>query len=89
MKRIISKEPVTIPDGHGGIRETVYVDVPAMQNEVTGEVFLGDDALGMLDHVKAIRMGGYSVQMSIRPATAASGAARPCRAVSQHEMAYA
>ena len=67
MKRIISKEPVVIPDGHGGILETVYVEVPAMQNEETGEVFLGDDALGMLDHVKVIRMGGYSVGMTIRP----------------------
>ena len=67
IKRIISKEPVVIPDGHGGILETVYMEVPAMQNEETGEVFLGDDALGMLDHVKAIRMGGYSVGMTIRP----------------------
>ena len=33
MKKIISREPVTIPDGHGGILETIYVDVPAMQNE--------------------------------------------------------
>ena len=40
MKKIISREPVTIPDGHGGILETIYVDVPAMQNEETGEVFL-------------------------------------------------
>ena len=67
MKRIISKEPVVIPDGHGGVLETVYVEVPAMQNEATGEVFLGDDALGMLDHVKAIRMGGYSINMTIMP----------------------
>ena len=62
MKRIMSKEAVIIPDGQGGIRETVYVDVPAMQNEETGEVFLGDDALGMLDHVKAVRMGGHREQ---------------------------
>jgi len=67
MKRIMSKEPVVIPDGHGGILDTIYVEVPAMQNEKTGEVFLGDDALGMLDHVKAIRMGGYSIDMTIRP----------------------
>ena len=39
MKKIISREPVTIPDGRGGILETIYVDVPAMQNEETGEVF--------------------------------------------------
>ena len=40
MKKIITREPVTIPDGRGGILETIYVDVPAMQNEETGEVFL-------------------------------------------------
>ena len=69
MKRIMTKEPVVIPDGHGGILDTIYVEVPAMQNETTGEVFLGDDALGMLDHVKAIHMGGYSIDMTIRPQT--------------------
>ena len=89
MKRIISKEPVAIPDGHGGILETVYVDVPAMQNEETGEVFLGDDALGMLDHVKAVRMGGYSVEMTIQPFTAASPGDHPFRVSSSREMAYA
>ena len=89
MKRIISKEPVTIPDGHGGIIETIYVDVPAMQNEETGEVFLGDDALGMLDHVKAVRMGGYSVEMTIQPFTAASPGDHPFRVSSSREMAYA
>jgi len=55
MKRIMSKDPVTIPDGRGGILETIYVDISAIQSEETGEVFLGDDALGMLDHVKAHR----------------------------------
>lgn len=89
MKRIISKEPVAIPDGHGGILETIYVDVPAMQNEVTGEVFLGDDALGMLDHVKAVRMGGYSVEMTIQPSTVASSGEHPFRVSSSREMAYA
>ena len=89
MKRIISKEPVAIPDGHGGIIETVYVDVPAMQNEETGEVFLGDDALGMLDHVKAVRMGGYSVEMTIQPVTVATPSDHPFRVSSSHEMAYA
>ena len=88
MKRIISREPVAIPDGHGGILETVYVDVPAMQNEETGEVFLGDDALGMLDHVKAVRMGGYSVEMTIHPVTAAPPSDNPFRVSSSHEMAY-
>ena len=29
-----------LPDGHGGIQETVYVEVPAMQDEETGEEFL-------------------------------------------------
>ena len=84
MKKIMSKEPVVIPDGHGGIRETVYVEVPAFQNEATGEVFLGDDALGMLDHVKAIRMGGYSVDMTIRLQQPDNG-----RVDSPMELAYA
>ena len=86
MKRIISKEPVVIPDGHGGILETVYVEVPAMQNEETGEVFLGDDVLGMLDHVKAIRMGGYSVGMAIRPLSSNKNERHPS---SPCELAYA
>ena len=89
MKRIISKEPVTIPDGHGGILETIYVDVPAMQNEETGEVFLGDDALGMLDHVKAVRMGGYSVGMTIQPFAAIDAEVCPYHVSSSHELAYA
>ena len=89
MKSIMSKEPVAIPDGHGGILETIYVDVPAMQNEETGEVFLGDDALGMLDHVKAVRVGGYAVEMTITPlATAVDTSKRPRRA-SPRELAYA
>ena len=67
MRKIMSKEPVVIPDGHGGVLETIYVEVPATQNEETGEVFLDDDALGMLDHVKAFRMSGYSVELRIQP----------------------
>ena len=86
MKKIMSKEPVVIPDGHGGILETVYVEVPAMQNEATGEVFLGDDALGMLDHVKAIRMGGYSIDMTIKPRMSDD---EDRHVSSMHELAYA
>ena len=87
MKRIMSKEPVVIPDGHGGILDTIYVEVPAMQNEKTGEVFLGDDALGMLDHVKAIRMGGYSIDMTIRPQKATNSREQQIGVV--RELAYA
>ena len=89
MKKIISREPVTIPDGHDGILETIYVDVPAMQNEETGEVFLGDDALGMLDHVKAVRMGGYSIEMTIQPFAVATPGNHPFKVSSSREMAYA
>ena len=60
-----------------------------MQNEETDEVFPGDDALGMLDHVKAVRMGGYSVEMTIQPFTAASPGDHPFRVSSSREMAYA
>ena len=28
MQRIMSKEPVVIPDGNGGVRERFYVEVP-------------------------------------------------------------
>ena len=88
MKKIMSREPVVIPDGRGGVRETIYVDVPAMQDEETGEVFLGDDALGMLDHIKAVRMGGYSIEMNIHPIAAPRSASRRRRTPS-HEMAHA
>ncbi|MCR5751566.1 MAG: hypothetical protein K6G91_06370 [Kiritimatiellae bacterium] len=80
---------MTIPDGHGGILETIYVDVPAMQNEETGEVFLGDDALGMLDHVKAVRMGGCLVEMTIQPFAVATSGNHPSKGSSSREMAYA
>ena len=58
MQKIMSKEPVIIPDGNGGIRERFLVEVPAMENDKTGEIFLGDDALEILDREKeeAIRV---------------------------------
>ena len=52
MQKIMSKEPVIIPDGNGGIRERFLVEVPAMENDKTGEIFLGDDALEILDREK-------------------------------------
>lgn len=59
MKKIISSELVMIPNGDGMKR--IYVDVPAMRNDATGEVFLGDDALRILDSFKVIGMCGYDV----------------------------
>ena len=61
MKKITSKELVVIPDGKGGEYSRFYVDVPAMQNEKTGEVFLGDDALRILDAFKVIGLCGYDI----------------------------
>ena len=60
--------------------------MPALQNDATGEVFLGDDALGMLDHAKAIRMGGYVVDMAIRMQTIPD---ENHNVASQRELAYA
>ena len=52
MRKIMSKEPVIIPDGDGGIRERFLVEVPAMENDKTGEIFLGEDAFEILDREK-------------------------------------
>ena len=62
MRRIMSKEPVIIPDGNGGIRERFLVEVPAMENDKTGEIFLGDDALEILDREKEEAMARYAAQ---------------------------
>ena len=60
MQKIMSKEPVIIPDGNGGTRERFLVEVPAMENDKTGEIFLGDDALEILDHEKEAAMARYA-----------------------------
>lgn len=62
MQRIMSKEPVVIPDGNGGVRERFYVEVPAKENEATGEVFLEDEALEILDREKQEAMARYAAQ---------------------------
>lgn len=62
MQGIMSKEPVIIPDGNGGIRERFLVEVPAMENDKTGEIFLGDDALEILDREKEEAMARYAAQ---------------------------
>ena len=33
MQKIMSKEPVVIPDADGGIRERFLVEVPALEND--------------------------------------------------------
>ena len=62
MQRIMSKEPVVIPDGNGGVRERFYVEVPAKENEATGEVFLEDEALEILDREKQEAMARYAAR---------------------------
>lgn len=71
MKAIISSEPVFVPDGKGGIREKFFVNVPAMQNEQTGDIFLGDEALSILDRKRDEAIARYAIQDLITaPATA-------------------
>lgn len=62
MQKIMSKEPVVIPDGKGGIRERFLVEVPALENDATGEIFLEDDALEILDREKEEAMARYAAQ---------------------------
>lgn len=57
MSTKIIKQNVLIPDGNGGIRETVTVDVEADYDEDSGEYFLSDAALRKLDRVKARHIG--------------------------------
>jgi len=54
MKKI---QKVRIPDGKGGIREIVDVEVDVELDEVTGEYFLTDEAIRKIDRVKARLMG--------------------------------
>ena len=48
---------VRIPDGNGGIREIVDVEVPVEFDEATGECFLSDEAIRKIDRFKARFMG--------------------------------
>lgn len=50
MKKI---QKVRIPDGNGGIREIIDVEVDAEFDETTGEYFLSDEAIRKIDRVKA------------------------------------
>lgn len=54
MKKI---QKVRIPDGNGGIREIIDVEVDAEFDETTGEYFLSDEAIRKIDRVKARLMG--------------------------------
>lgn len=47
---------VKIPDGKGGIRDTVDVEVDAEFDETTGEYCLSDGAIRKIDRVKARHM---------------------------------
>ena len=57
MKTKLIKQSVLIPDGNGGIREIVSVDVKAEFDEVSGEYFLPDASIRKLDRIKARYMG--------------------------------
>ena len=82
MKSIISKEPVFVPDGNGGIRGKFFVDVPALQNEKTGDIFLGDDAVAILDRERDEAIARYAVQDLIAaPASAQKFPSRSVRRV--------
>lgn len=50
-------QKVLIPDGNGGVRESVEVEVDVDFDEVTGEYYLSDEAIRKLDRVKARYMG--------------------------------
>ena len=65
MQKIMSKEPVVIPDGKGDVRERFLVEVPALKNESTGEIFLEDDALEILDQAKEEAMARYAAQEAL------------------------
>ena len=54
MKKI---QKVRIPDGNGGIREIMDVEVDAEFDDTTGEYFLSDEAIRKIDRVKARLMG--------------------------------
>lgn len=62
MQKVMSKEPVVIPDGKGGVRERFLVEVPALENEATGEIFLEDEAMEILDREKEEAMARYAAQ---------------------------
>ena len=51
-EKIISQEPVFISNGRGGFNK-VFIEVPAEKDTVTGEIYLGDEALSILDDYKA------------------------------------
>lgn len=56
--RTTSHEPVMIPNATGdGIIDTVWKDVPAWKDPVTGQIFLDGEAHEMLDAVKARYLG--------------------------------
>ena len=54
MKRVLQ---VRIPDGNGGIREVVNVEVDTEYDEATGEYFLTDESIRKIDRKKARLMG--------------------------------
>lgn len=56
MKTVKKTIQVRIPDGKGGIRETVDVEVDAELDEASGELFLPDLAIRKIDRVKARHM---------------------------------
>lgn len=84
VQKIIFKEPVVIPDGKGGVRECFLIDVPTLENETTGEIFLEDEALEILDREKKEAMARFAAQdvlesLSSRPDYATRLAGFPTR----------
>ena len=51
MKKI---QKVRIPDGNGGIREIMDVEVDAEFDETTGEYFLSDEAIMITDRKSVV-----------------------------------
>ena len=64
MEKIISREPVFISNGRGGFNK-VFIEVPAEKDSETGEIYLGDEALRILDDYKAKAEKEQSERMSV------------------------
>jgi DNA-binding transcriptional regulator YiaG len=55
---IETEEQVKIPTAHGrGVAEIIKVKVPAFRDPKTGEIYLAEKALQILDDIKARHMG--------------------------------
>lgn len=57
MKVVTINQQIRIPDGKGGVREVLTIEVEAEYDEVSGEYFLTDEAIRKIDRTKARYMG--------------------------------